>query len=395
VRRILTINSGSSSLKFALYEVAHTERVILAGTLDRIGKPDGAFYAADAAGQPLIERQLSLPDHDAALETLFAWLRDDAPDRPPDAVGHRIVHGGADHTRPEPVTPDLIAALRRLVPLAPEHLPHELRALEAATRAYPRAQHVVCFDTAFHRHMPAVAQAYALPRSPATEGIIRYGFHGLSYEYILGELARVAGAEITQGRVIVAHLGNGASMAAIHHGRSVDTSMGFTPTGGLVMSTRAGDLDPGVPLYLIEAQGLSAAEVRRLVSHEAGLLGVSGTSADVRDLLRQEERDPRARAALALFCYQARKFVGALATTFGGLETLIFTAGIGEHAPPIRARICAGLEFLGIQLDPARNEANAAVISRADSPVTVRVMRTNEELMIARHTAAVARQVSA
>ncbi len=395
MRRILTINSGSSSLKFSLYDVEQTERAILAGNLDRIGKPDGRFDAADAAGQSLVARQLALPDHGAALGTLFAWLREYAPDRPPDAVGHRIAHGGAEHTRPEPATPDLIAALRRLVPLAPEHLPHELRALEAAMRAYPGARQVACYDTAFHRHMPAVAQAYALPRSPATEGIIRYGFHGLSYEYILVELAHVAGDEIARGRVIVAHLGNGASMAAIHHGASVDTSMGFTPTGGLVMSTRSGDLDPGVPLYLLETRGMSAAEVRRLVSHEAGLLGVSGTSADVRDLLRQEEDDPRARAALALFCYQARKYVGALATTLGGLDTLIFTAGIGEHAAPIRARICAGLEFLGIHLDPARNEANAPIISRADSPVTVRVIPTTEELMIARHTAAVARQVLA
>ncbi len=393
--RILTINSGSSSIKFSVYDVGPAERLVLVGSLDRIGLPDGRFHATGAPGQTLIERQLALPDHRAALEALFAWLQGHLRERPPDAVGHRIVHGGARHNRPERITPDLIAELQRLIPLAPEHLPHELKAVDAAARAYPEARQVACFDTAFHRQMPAVAQAYALPRPLTDAGIIRFGYHGLSYEYILGELAREAGEEAAQGRVIVAHLGNGASMAAIQRGKSVDTTMGFTPTGGLVMSTRSGDLDPGVLLYLLEEQRLTPTAVRRLVSHEAGLLGVSGISADMRDLLSQEQTDPRAAQAIALFCYQARKFLGGLAAVLGGLDTLVFTAGIGENAPTIRQRICEGFDFLGIHLDSARNAANAPIISRAASPATVRVMQTNEELMIARHTAAIVRQSGA
>jgi acetate kinase len=281
----------------------------------------------------------------------------------------------------------LLRALEEMVPLAPDHLPQELRAIQAVKQSFPDLRQVACFDTAFHRRMPRVAQVYALPRSLADEGIIRYGFHGLSYEYIMRELRDKAGARVANGRVIIAHLGNGASMAAVHHGKGVDTTMGFTPTAGLVMSTRSGDLDPGIILYLLRERGLDASMVNDLVNERSGLLGVSGVSADMEDLLKEEATNPQAAEAVALFCYQAKKFLGALSAVLGGLDTLIFTGGIGENAPPVRERICEGTEFIGIQLDPSRNRANASIISRDDSPTTVRVMKTDEELMIARHTA--------
>jgi acetate kinase len=386
VRRILTINSGSSSIKFSLYEMGQAERLLLAGVLQRIGQADGHFLARDGLGQTLDERQLELPDHRAALRVLFDWLQRHAPEHAQDGVGHRIVHGGATYTQPHLITPDVVRALTDLIPLAPEHLPHEIAAIQVVGQDFPGVPQVACFDTAFHRQMPLVAQMYALPRSLWEQGVLRYGFHGLSYEYIVGELAAQAGAAVAHGRVIAAHLGNGASMAALHQGRSVDTTMGFTPTGGLVMSTRSGDLDPGVLLYLLEEHGYTPVAARTLVSHQAGLLGVSGTSSDMCDLLGREPADPFAAQAVALYCYQARKFLAGLAATLGGLDTLVFTAGIGENAPVIRARICADLEFLGIHLDATRNAANAPIISADAGPVTVRVIPTNEELIIARHT---------
>jgi acetate kinase len=245
---------------------------------------------------------------------------------------------------------------------------------------------VACFDTAFHRHMPHIAQIYALPRHFWHEGVLRYGFHGLSYEYIMQELMREAGPEVASGRVVIAHLGNGASMAAVLGGKSVDTTMGLTPTGGLVMSTRSGDLDPGVILYLLEEKRMRPSTLNDLLNQHAGLLGVSGTTSDMEDLLSQEAKNPHAAVAVDLFCYQAKKYLGALAAVLGGLDTLIFTGGIGENAAPVRWRICQDTEFLGIRLDASRNDANAPIISRSDSPASVRVMRTDEELMIARHT---------
>ncbi|HJZ49107.1 MAG TPA: acetate/propionate family kinase, partial [Roseiflexaceae bacterium] len=324
-------------------------------------------------------------DHDAALHAFFAWLQDHSSGTAFDAVGHRVVHGGDRYQEPQRISDDLIATLQQLVPLDPDHLPQALAAIQASRQAYPSIPQVACFDTTFHRHMPSVAQHYALPYELWDQGVRRYGFHGLSYEFIMDAL-RSADPAAADGRVIIAHLGNGASMAAVQRGIGVDTTMGLTPTGGLVMGTRSGDLDPGVLLYLLQAQRMSPAEVNTLVNQRAGLLGISGSTADMRDLLNQESRDPRAAEAIALFCYQARKFLGALAAVLGGLDTLIFTGGIGEHAAPIRARICAGMDFLGIQLDERRNAAHAPIISRDGSAAIVRVMPTNEDLMIARHT---------
>jgi acetate kinase len=380
--RLLTINTGSSSLKAALYHLREAERLDLSAVVERIGLPGSRLHIADAGGTVLVERGDDLPDHGAAVRALLAWLRDNRGGAVPDAVGHRVVHGGRAYSAPHLVSGELLAALRQLVPIDPDHLPQALDAIEAVGLAFPAVPQVACFDTAFHRHMPRVARMYALPRQL---GIVRYGFHGLSYESIMRQLRAVDRAAAA-GRVIIAHLGNGASMAAVRDGRGVDTTMGFTPSGGLVMGTRSGDLDPGVPLYLLQAQGLDAAALSALVNRQAGLLGVSGLSADMRDLLDKEKDDPRAAEAVELFCYQARKFLGALAAALGGLDTLVFTGGIGEHAAPVRARICAGLDFLGIDLDPRRNAEHAPIIARDGARVTVRVMKTDEDLMIARHT---------
>ncbi|MCL5744367.1 MAG: acetate/propionate family kinase [Acidobacteria bacterium] len=379
---ILTINSGSSSIKFSAYEMAREEKFLLTGILDRIGAGSGEFRARSAAGESLIEESVELPDHDAALVRLFGWLGD----RRFDAVGHRIVHGGRDYTSPRTITPELVADLRRLVPLATEHLPHEIKAIDAVSRVYPALRQVAIFDTAFHRDLPLVARMFPLPRHLFDEGVVRYGFHGISYAYIMQELARVAGEETARRRTIVAHLGNGASMAAVLGGKSVDTTMGFTPTGGLMMGTRTGDLDPGTLLYLLQQNAVPTPEVKETLNRRSGLLGVSGISSDMRELLAIECDETRAAEAIALYCYTAKKYVGALSAGLGGLETLVFTGGIGENAAPIRQRICEGMEFLGIRLDQERNNANAPVISLLGSAVTVRVMKTDEEIMIARYT---------
>ena len=386
--RLLTINTGSSSLKAALYRAGPpdaAETLDLAAQVERIGHPGSHLRIVDARGTLVFEHTGDLSDHDAALAALLAWLQRQGLASDLEAVGHRIVHGGSRFSAPRLVTPEIVATLEELVPLAPDHLPQALAAVRAIARAVPSMTQVACFDTAFHRDLPRAARTYALPRRFREADVRRYGFHGLSYEYIMREL-RALDPAAAAGRVIVAHLGNGASMAAVRGGASVDTTMGFTPAGGLVMGTRTGDVDPGVFLYLLRSQGLSAAALSDLVNKESGLLGVSETSADVRDLLDRAPADPRAAEAIALFCYQAKKFLGALAAALGGLQTLVFTGGIGEHAAPVRAAICAGLEFLGIELDPDRNAVHAPVISRPGARVTVRVMRTDEDLMIARHT---------
>jgi acetate kinase len=384
-RRILTINTGSSSIKAALYELDDEERLSVQALVERIGLSGGHIRVTDAGGAPLLDEQRDLPDHPAGLQVLFAWLHAHHFADGLDAIGHRVVHGGSRYSAPHLIDDDLLKTLRDLVPVDPEHLPQAISAIQAAQQVYPATPQVACFDTAFHRSMPRVAQIYGLPRRLADEGVLRYGFHGLSYEYILLTL-RAEDPAAADGRVIIAHLGNGASMAAARAGSGVETTMGFSPTGGLVMGTRSGDLDPGVLLYLLQAQGMDAAALNQMVNHHAGLLGVSETSADMRDLLSREATDPRAAEAVALFCYQARKFLGALAAALGGVETVIFTGGIGEHAAPIRSRICAGLEFLGIALDPQRNDSHAPIISADGGRVVVRVMKTNEDLMIARHT---------
>lgn len=382
---VLTINTGSSSLKAALYEMAGTEKRALSFSVERIGHVGGAMRVTDAGGAMLLDRFQDMPDHGTALQAVFAWLRAERRELAFDAVGHRIVHGGMQHREPERVTDELVTALRQLTVIDPDHLPQALEAIRAVGESFPGVPQVACFDTAFHQQMPRVAQWYALPREYADAGILRYGFHGLSYEYIMHAL-RAEDAVAADGRTIIAHLGNGASLAAVRAGIGIDTTMGFSPTGGLVMSTRTGDLDPSVVLYLLQGRGMRPADVSALVNRQAGMLGVSEMSGDMRDLLLSETSDPHAAEAIELFCYQAKKHLGALAAVLGGLETLIFTGGIGEHAAPIRERICADLTFLGVHLDARRNAIHAPIISRDGSPVTVRVIPTDEDLMIARHT---------
>jgi acetate kinase len=383
--RILTINSGSSSLKVALYEMSQVETLLLTANVERVGLPDSQIQIIAADGAPLFDQHNDLPNHDAALQALFTWLKDHPSGSNLSAVGHRVVHGGSRYSEPQPVTPTLIAALRELTPVDPDHLPQALDGIETVGRIYPSLPQVACFDTAFHRHMPKVAQMYALPRKFYDAGLLRYGFHGLSYEFILWEL-RHLDPVTASGRVIIAHLGNGASMVAVQAGLSLDTTMGFTPVAGLVMGTRCGDLDPGALLYLQQAHGMTAAELNELINQQSGLLGISETSSDMKDLLDREAEDPRAAEAIALFCYQAKKYLGAYTAALGGLDTLVFTGGIGEHAAAIRRSICDGLSFLGLQLDPERNDAHAPLISGDNSRVTVRVIKTDEDLMIARHT---------
>ncbi len=292
----------------------------------------------------------------------------------------------ARYSGPERVTQELLDELRRISPFDPDHMPDEIALMEAIRRRWPAVPQVACFDTAFHRRMPRVARLLPIPRKYDRLGIERYGFHGLSYEYLMEELARVAGPEVARGRVILAHLGAGASLAAVRDGRSIDTTMAFTPTAGLPMATRTGDLDPGLFSFLARSEQISAEGFHDLVNHHCGLLGVSETSGDVRDLLSREATDVRAAEALAMFCYQTKKWIGAMAAALHGLDTLVFAGGIGENSPQVRSRICDGLHFLGVELDPARNQVNAPLISTDTSRAPVRVIPTDEELMIARAT---------
>jgi acetate kinase len=379
---VLTINGGSSSIRFAVYEAGETPRRLLDGKIDRIGLSGTKLIVNDAAGKPQVPRRLAAADHQTAVGFLLDWLEAMPVFGLVRGAGHRVVHG-MKHSSPERVTPKLLAELHRIMPYDPDHLPREIGLMEAFRKRHPRLPQVACFDTAFHRTMPRVAKLLPIPRRYAAKGVERYGFHGLSYTYLMEELGRLdPGAK--KGRVILAHLGNGASLAAVLHGKSIDTSMGFTPAAGLVMSTRSGDLDPGLAYHLSRTERMTAPQFQQMVNHESGLLGVSATSSDMRDLCASEATDVRAAEAVELFCYQAKKWIGAYAAALGGLDTLVFAGGIGENAPLIRKRICDGLAFLGIQLNQKRNGKNATQISPDDSRVTVRVIRTDEELMIAR-----------
>jgi acetate kinase len=380
---ILTINGGSSSIKFAFYRGKEPRTRLLHGSIDRIGLSGTKLTFQDPKHKQKHSRSLAAGNHKSAANGLLDWLEKQPGFKSLRGVGHRVVHG-MQHTEPEPVTQALLDELHRLRPYDPDHLPREIELIEAFRKRHPKLVQVACFDTAFHRTMPRVAKMLPIPRRFDAKGVQRYGFHGLSYSYLMEELARLGDPAATTGRVILAHLGNGASMAAVRDGKSIDTSMGFTPTAGLVMSTRSGDLDPGLAPYLAQTERITAKQFYQMVNHESGLLGVSGTSPDMRDLLAQEATDPRSAEAVALFCYQAKKWLGAFAAALGGLDTLVFSAGIGENCAPVRARICDGLGFLGIEINEAHNARNAAVISAKSGRVSVRVIHTDEERMIAR-----------
>lgn len=378
---ILTINGGSSSIRFAVYEAVKTPRRLLDGKIDRVGMSGTNLIVNSAGGSP-ISHTVPAGNHNKAIVFLLDWLEAQPVFASVKGVGHRIVHG-MKHSEPELVTGKLLAELRRATAYDPDHLPREIGLMEAIRKRHRKLPQIACFDTTFHRKMPSIAKLLPIPRHYAAKGVERYGFHGLSYSYLMEELSRLDPVA-AKGRVILAHLGSGASLAAVRDGKSVDTSMGFTPASGLVMSTRTGDLDPGLGYFLARTERMSAARFQRMVNHESGLLGVSGTSSDVRDLLARERSDPRASEAVELFCYQVKKWIGSFAAALGGLDTLVFAAGIGENAPVIRERICNELGFLGIQLDRRRNAKTAPLISRDGGGVRVRVIRTDEELMIAR-----------
>ena len=380
---VLTLNAGSSSVKWALFRAGSPPVRLAAGKLERIGLPDGILTVTDAATGQSDRRTTQVADHAAAVQVLIDQLAQSGKGLSMQAIGHRVVHGGSRYAAPVMVSSEVLEELHRLSPYDPEHLPAEITLIEAFGTQYPQVPQVACFDTGFHQQLPRVARVLAIPRRYEKLGVRRYGFHGLSYAYLMEELKRVAGSDVARGRVILAHLGNGASMAAVRDGKSLDTTMGFTPASGLPMSTRSGDLDPGLFSYLSRTEGMTAEQFQDMVNARSGLLGLSEISPDMRDLLEQEGRDARAAEAVALFCYQGKKWIGAYAAALGGLDQLLFSGGIGEHAPAVRARMCEGLEFLGIRLDQGRNEAGAAVISIPESRVTVRVMHTDEEIQIA------------
>jgi acetate kinase len=382
---LLTINGGSSSIRFALYDEGKPLRRRLDGKVDRVGLSGTNLTFNDPTGQSQDSRTIAPADHPSAVAFLLDWLETQQAFASVKAVGHRVVHG-MTHGEPERVTPDLLDELHRITPYDPDHLPLEIELLEAFRHRHPTLPQVACFDTGFHRTMPRVASLMPIPRRYDAAGVRRYGFHGLSYEFLTEELARIGDPTATKGRVILAHLGNGASLAAVRDGKSIDTSMGFTPTAGLVMSSRSGDLDPGLVAYLARTEQMSATQFQHMVNHASGLLGVSEISSDLRDLLARESDDVRAAEAVALFCYQAKKWIGSFAAALGGLDTLVFAGGIGENAPLVRERICDGLGFLGIELNEGRNTKNASLISTDSGRVAVRVIRTDEELMIARST---------
>jgi acetate kinase len=378
---ILVINSGSSSIKFSFFPVADLKKRLLYGELEKGGLRPATLHVTNAS----TGEQNSLPagpDGDG-INFLLDWFEKQSGFVCVAAIGHRIVHG-MSHTQPEKITPELLDELKKISAYDPEHLPSEIELITRCQANYPGVLQVACFDTSFHRSMPVLAKMLPIPRKYFASGVQRYGFHGLSYAYLMEELGKLQGSLTGNEKIILAHLGNGASLAAIREGRSIDTSMGFTPTGGIPMSTRTGDLDPGVAGYLIKEEKLSPEQFSHLVNHESGLAGISETSSDMRELLKIRATDKRAAEAIGIFCYQARKCVGAFAAALGGVDILVFSGGIGENAPEIREGICSNLQFIGITLDKKRNDHNEAIISGEDSRVIVRVIKTDEELMIAR-----------
>jgi acetate kinase len=383
-RLILTINGGSSSIKFALFEAGDSLRRILEGEIDRIGLQEATLRVKGGDPGDNFSRPVAAPDHTVAVGTLMDWIEGRLGRVQLAGVGHRVVHGGPKYSDPQLISGEMVEYLHQLTPFDPEHLPEEILLTEAFHRRFPDLPQVACFDTAFHHDLPRVARLLPIPRRYEAQGVRRYGFHGLSYAFLMEELARLAGTEAAQGRTILAHLGNGASLAAVHQAKPVDTSMSFTPTAGLPMSTRSGDLDPGLVWYLARTEKMSAKQFNEMVNSESGLLGVSETSSDMRDLLDHETQDVRAAEAVALFCYQVKKWIGAFAAALGGLDTLVFAGGIGEKAPTVRSRVCEGLGFLGVELEEKQNSANAGVISAAGSRVSIRVINTDEEWMIAK-----------
>ena len=387
-QRILTMNRGSATLKSTLYDIGARDAALLSISVDYGDAAAARLKITDASGAELLNSSVKSRDSNAVLEAMVAWLDKHEYLAGLKAAGHRLVHGGARYHEPQRISPKFLRQLEKLVPLDPDHLPAAIRGIRFVAKKFPKLAQVACFDTAFHSALPTVAKMYALPRRFYDAGIRRYGFHGLSFEYIVGELRKLD-AKLAAGRVIIAHLGSGASMVALQNEKSLDTSMGFTPLEGLVMSARSGDIDPGLLLYLLAEKKMSAKDAGVLLNKQSGLLGVSGSTGDMRTLLEKAAQDSQAAEAIDLFCYRAKKYIGGYSAALGGLDAVVFTGGIGERAPAIRERICSGLDFLGIHLDGKQNGSNAPVISATDSRVNVRVIPTNEDLMIVQHVVAV------
>ncbi len=386
---IAVLNAGSSSIKFALYEDGPQAMLLFRGQIEKIGVGPH-LHARDAAGAVVAERTWpnDALDHHRATDEILRLGRDLLKDRPVVAFGHRVVHGGMHYDAPVRVDRAILARLAKLIPLAPLHQPHNLAPIEAIAAADPAMPQIACFDTAFHRRQPPLAQEFALPRALTAEGVRRYGFHGLSYDYIVSRL-RETEPELARRRLVVAHLGNGASLCAIDDGRSVANTMGFTAVDGLMMGTRTGTIDPGVLLYLMQEHGMDARAIEDLLYRRSGLLGVSGLSSDMRTL--RESSSPEAAEAISLFVYRAVREIGSLAAALGGVDALVFTAGIGENDAATRADIAAGCRWLGLELDPARNAAGVPCISRDGSPMSAWIVPTDEERMIARYASAALR----
>ena len=379
---ILTINGGSSSIKFALYKRGNELHQLFSGAIENIGTGEPQFKFHPSAANLSQSQYIKVVGHADAANYLIDFLENEEGFKSVIAIGYRVVHG-MDHTLPTEINDELIEELKQISPYTPEHLPSEITLIEVFRKRFPHAIQIACFDTSFHSSMPLLAKLLPIPRRYYGQGIQRYGFHGLSYAWIMDELKRLEDGAADHGKIIIAHLGNGASMVAIKDGKSIDTSMGFTPTAGLMMGTRTGDLDPGLVLYLMETESLTLNQFSQLVNHQSGLLGVSEISADMRELIRRQHTDSQAAEAIELFCYQSKKWIGSFAAVLDGLDTLIFTGGIGENSPEVRERVCHGLTFLGIELNEKRNRENEAVISSENSLISVRVIKTNEELMIA------------
>ena len=386
---LLTLNAGSSSLKFAVFNADSHLSQIVSGSIKGIGSTLASFTLKDTTGNVLDHSEITALDHVRGLIYLLDRLAVTLRLTRFTAVGHRVVHGGPHYSKPQRVDDTMLAELRRISVFNPVHLPSEIALIEQIAAKFPQTAQVACFDTAFHSQMPRVAKMLAIPRRYEAMGMHRYGFHGISYAGLMEELEHVAGVDAAKGRIILAHLGQGSSMTAVKHRHGVDTSMGFTPAAGLMMGTRSGDLDPGLVSFFAQTEHMGPAEFDHMINHESGLLGVSETSSDMQELLEREANDVRAAEAVALFCYQAKKLTGAYAAALGGLDTLVFAGGIGENAASVRARICQGLELLGLELDESSNLLNAEVISSEASRVVVRIIRSNEESMIARSLCAV------
>jgi len=380
---VLAVNGGSSSIKFALFEANNAMRRILAGRIEGVGLPQGGLVVKGRKKTDNFSRPVVVPDHTTAVNVLMDWVEERIGLSALTAVGHRVVHGGPNYWEPQRITSAMVEELHQLSPFDPEHLPEEILLTEAFHRRFPNLAQIACFDTAFHHDLPRVAHLLPIPRRYDARGVRRYGFHGLSCAYLMEELRRLDPVA-AKGRVILAHLGTGASLTAVIGGKSMDTSMSFTPTAGLPMGTRSGDLDPGLSWYLARAEQVTAKQFHHMINHESGLLGISETSSDMRELCAREVTDVRAAEAVTLFCYQAKKWIGSFAAVLGGLDTLVFAGGIGENAPVIRERICDGLGFLGVEINQMRNAKNAPLVSPAAGRIKVRVIHTDEELMIAR-----------